>query len=183
MQLFWNKYIKLYSSFKRENTLFHLFLYYHIKSLFWELRGNYSDLGSESLSVVDRQKKLIRPYKQLFIIAFSWKVAVAQCLIYVIFQGSRNTFCSPSDTFYELVIEVWVRVCSLQKEQDKCKNGYSCVADNAIIDFCSCFLMIIQFNGSMVFNSSVLLNKRQRLGQIQPMPGSNDSVGELGTCI
>lgn len=30
---------------------------------------------------------MIRPYKQLFIIAFSWKVATTQHLIYVIFQG------------------------------------------------------------------------------------------------
>jgi len=64
---------------------------------------------------------MIRPYKQLFIIAFSWKVAIAQHLIYIIFQGSRNTFCSQSGTFYEPVTEAWKFACSLEKEQDKCK--------------------------------------------------------------
>lgn len=46
-------------------------------------------------------------------------MAVTEHLLYVIFQDSTNTFWSPPGTFYEP--GAWKSVCSLQKEQDKCK--------------------------------------------------------------
>lgn len=77
---------------------------------------------------------MLSPYKQLFIIAFSWKMTITEHLIYVIFQDSRNTFCRPPGTFYEP--EAWKSACSFHKEQDKCKTGYHCVTANVFTDSC-----------------------------------------------
>lgn len=62
---------------------------------------------------------MLSPYKLLFIIAFSWKMTIAEHLIYVIFQDSGSSFCSPPGIFCEP--GAWKSACSLQKEQDKCK--------------------------------------------------------------
>lgn len=64
---------------------------------------------------------MLRPYKQLFIIAFSWKVAIARHLIDVILQGSRNPFCSPSDTWCEPATEASKFFCLLHNNKINAK--------------------------------------------------------------
>lgn len=77
---------------------------------------------------------MIRPCKQLFIIAFSWKVAIAQHLICVIFQGPSAVHQA---VFMSLLLKHESFLAHCRKIQDKCKTGYYCVADNEITDSCA----------------------------------------------